>query len=43
MSQLNLDDPKKHQDSNLEVLQSWIDQIMNGNISLDGLFLVFAL
>ncbi|VDK71876.1 unnamed protein product [Litomosoides sigmodontis] len=35
MSQLNLDDPKKHQDSNLEVLQSWIDQIMNGNISLD--------
>uniref|UniRef100_A0A0R3S228 Calsequestrin n=1 Tax=Elaeophora elaphi TaxID=1147741 RepID=A0A0R3S228_9BILA len=35
MSQLNLDDPKKHQDSNLEVLQSWVDQIMNGNISLD--------
>uniref|UniRef100_A0A8R1TU13 Calsequestrin n=1 Tax=Onchocerca volvulus TaxID=6282 RepID=A0A8R1TU13_ONCVO len=35
MSQLNLDDPKKHQDSNLEVLQSWIDQIMSGNISLD--------
>ncbi|VDM97427.1 unnamed protein product [Thelazia callipaeda] len=35
MSQLNLDDPKKHHDSNLEVLQSWIDQIMSGNISLD--------
>lgn len=36
MSQLNLDDPKKHGDSNLEALQTWIDQIMNGSISLDG-------
>lgn len=35
MSQLNLDDPKKHQESNMEVLQSWIDQIMSGSISLD--------
>uniref|UniRef100_A0A0N5AKQ8 Calsequestrin n=1 Tax=Syphacia muris TaxID=451379 RepID=A0A0N5AKQ8_9BILA len=35
MSQLNLDDPKKHRESNLEVLQTWIDQIMNGNISLE--------
>jgi len=35
MSQLNLDDPKKHGDSNLEALQTWIDQIMNGSISLD--------
>uniref|UniRef100_A0A0M3JTQ7 Calsequestrin n=1 Tax=Anisakis simplex TaxID=6269 RepID=A0A0M3JTQ7_ANISI len=35
MSQVNLDDPKKHRDSNLEVLQTWIDQIMNGSISLD--------
>lgn len=36
MSQVNLDDPKKHSDSNFEVLQAWIDQIMNGQISLDG-------
>uniref|UniRef100_A0A0K0EXY7 Calsequestrin n=1 Tax=Strongyloides venezuelensis TaxID=75913 RepID=A0A0K0EXY7_STRVS len=35
MSQLNLDDPKKHQDSNLEALQTWIDQIMDGSITLD--------
>jgi hypothetical protein len=35
MSQLNLDDPRKHSDSNLEALQTWIDQIMNGSISLD--------
>ena len=28
MSQLNLDDPKKHCDANLEALQLWIDQIM---------------
>uniref|UniRef100_A0AC34QT33 Calsequestrin n=1 Tax=Panagrolaimus sp. JU765 TaxID=591449 RepID=A0AC34QT33_9BILA len=35
MSQLNLDDPKKHTDSNLEALQTWIDQIMSGSISLD--------
>lgn len=36
MSQVNLDDPKKHGDSNFEALQTWIDQIMNGSISLDG-------
>ncbi|KAI6241725.1 Calsequestrin [Aphelenchoides fujianensis] len=36
MSQLNLDDPKKHSDSNFEALQTWIDQIMNGSIDLDG-------
>ncbi|KAK0396296.1 hypothetical protein QR680_001660 [Steinernema hermaphroditum] len=35
MSQLNLDDPKKHSDSNLEVLQTWVDQIMSGDIALD--------
>uniref|UniRef100_A0A914KHR3 Calsequestrin n=1 Tax=Meloidogyne incognita TaxID=6306 RepID=A0A914KHR3_MELIC len=35
MSQLNLDDPKKHCDANLEALQLWIDQIMAGTISLD--------
>ncbi|VDN57849.1 unnamed protein product [Dracunculus medinensis] len=35
MSQVNLDDPKKHRDSNMEVLQTWIDQIMSGAISLD--------
>ncbi|KAI6214690.1 Calsequestrin [Aphelenchoides besseyi] len=35
MSQLNLDDPKKHSDSNFEVIQSWIDQILNGSIDLD--------
>ncbi|KAI1732406.1 calsequestrin domain-containing protein [Ditylenchus destructor] len=35
MSQLNLDDPKKHCDSNLEALQTWIDQIMSGHITLD--------
>ncbi|CAD5220970.1 unnamed protein product [Bursaphelenchus xylophilus] len=35
MSQLNLDDPKKHSDSNFEALQTWIDQIMAGNIDLD--------
>ncbi|KAI6225314.1 Calsequestrin [Aphelenchoides fujianensis] len=35
MSQLNLDDPKKHSDSNFEALQTWIDQIMNGSIDLD--------
>jgi hypothetical protein len=35
MSQLNLDQPKKHRDSNLEVLQTWIDQIMDGTIDLD--------
>jgi hypothetical protein len=32
---LNLDDPRKHTDSNLEVLQTWVDQIMAGSISLD--------
>lgn len=36
MSQVNLDDPKKHSDSNFEALQSWIDQILSGSISLDG-------
>jgi hypothetical protein len=30
-----LDDPKKHSDSNFEALQTWIDQIMAGNIDLD--------
>jgi len=35
MSQLNLDQPKKYQTQNLEVLDSWIDQIMQGTISLD--------
>jgi len=35
MSQLNLDDPKKHQESNLEALQTWVDQIMDGKIDLD--------
>jgi len=35
MSQLNLDDPKKNSDSNFEALQTWIDQIMAGNIDLD--------
>ncbi|KAH7719496.1 CRE-CSQ-1 protein [Aphelenchoides avenae] len=35
MSQLNLDDARKHTDSNFEALQTWIDQIMAGNISLD--------
>lgn len=36
MSQLNLDDSRKHTDSNFEALQTWVDQIMAGNISLDG-------
>lgn len=36
MSQLNLDDPRKHSDSNLEAVQTWVDQIMSGDISLDG-------
>jgi len=36
MSQLNLDDPKKHSENNLEALQTWVDQIMAGTISLDG-------
>jgi len=35
MTQLNLDDPRKHVDSNLEALQTWIDQIMAGSIALD--------
>jgi len=35
ISQLNLDDPKKHCESNLEALQTWIDQIMSGKITLD--------
>ncbi|CAI4232604.1 unnamed protein product [Auanema sp. JU1783] len=35
LSQINLDDPKKHAESNLDVLQTWIDQIMDGSISLD--------
>ncbi|ETN72072.1 hypothetical protein RB195_025627 [Necator americanus] len=35
ISQVNLDDPKKHSDSNFEVLQTWIDQIMSGSITLD--------
>uniref|UniRef100_A0A183GSD1 Calsequestrin n=1 Tax=Heligmosomoides polygyrus TaxID=6339 RepID=A0A183GSD1_HELPZ len=35
ISQVNLDDPKKHSDSNFEVLQTWIDQIMSGSISLN--------
>lgn len=45
MSQLNLDDPKKHYESNLEALQTWIDQILNNNISLndDGLFLIYVI
>lgn len=38
MSQLNLDDPKKHCESNLEALQIWIDQIINRYISLDSNF-----
>lgn len=36
MAQLNLDQPKKYKTQNLEVLDSWIDQIMQGTISLDG-------
>jgi len=35
MAQLNLEQPKKYQTQNLEVLDSWIDQIMQGTISLD--------
>jgi hypothetical protein len=35
MSQINLEEPRKHKDSNLEVLQAWIDQVMDGTISLD--------
>jgi hypothetical protein len=35
MAQLNLEEPKKHKESNLEVLQAWIDQILDGSISLD--------
>ncbi|KJH41666.1 hypothetical protein DICVIV_12363 [Dictyocaulus viviparus] len=35
ISQINLDDPKKHSDSNFEVLQTWIDQIMSGSITLE--------
>lgn len=35
MSQLNLDEPNRHRDTNLEVLQTWVDQILNGSISLD--------
>lgn len=36
MGQLNLNEPKKYKAQNLEVLDSWIDQIMSGAISLDG-------
>lgn len=43
MSQLNLDDPKKHCDANLEALQLWVDQIMSGAISLDGLLPIFII
>jgi hypothetical protein len=35
MGQLNLNEPKKYKSQNLEVLDSWIDQIMSGAISLD--------
>jgi len=36
LDQLNLDKPKTYEAQNLEVLDSWIDQIMSGAISLDG-------
>jgi len=35
MGQLNLLEPKKYKAQNLEVLDSWVDQIMSGAISLD--------
>ena len=35
MAQLNLDDPEKNEDDNEEVLQAWIDQILDGSIDLD--------
>lgn len=41
MSQLNLEQPKKYQTQNLEVLDSWIDQIMQGTISLGNLYALY--
>jgi len=35
MNQLNLSETKKHKESNLEVLQAWIDQVMDGTISVE--------
>jgi hypothetical protein len=35
MNQLNLNEPKKHKESNLEVLQAWLDQVMDGSITID--------
>lgn len=35
MSLLNLDDPKKYEEENEDVLERWIEQILNGTISLD--------
>lgn len=35
MEQLNLNDPDKHRDDNEEILQAWIDQILDGTIDLD--------
>lgn len=34
MSLLNLDDPKKYEEENEDVLERWIEQILNGTISL---------
>jgi hypothetical protein len=38
MDQLNLKDPQEYDEENEEVLQRWIDQILNGQISLDVSF-----
>jgi len=35
MAQLNLEDADANEDDNEEVLQAWIDQILDGTIDLD--------
>lgn len=36
MEQLNLREPEKNRDDNEEILQAWIDQILDGSIDLDA-------
>jgi len=35
MSQINLEDAEDNEDDNEEVLQAWIDQILDGTIDID--------
>jgi hypothetical protein len=41
MDQINLENAEAHRDDNEEVLQAWIDQILDGTITLDGKTFLF--